>query len=275
MNKGDCFILDLGNDIYVYQGQDSKRVEKLKSITAANQIRDQDHGGRAKITVIDEFSSEVELQKFFSAMGGYSAADIPDQSAGGDDEQFENGEERAVTLYKVSDVSGSVKVDQIAQKPLKQQMLDTNDCFILDTAGSNIFVWVGKKCSPKEKTESMSKAQAFLTSKKYPAWTQVQRIVEGAEPSAFQQYFQTWRGASEAHSRLIRSAEKPVTRLELKSEGQAPEFMPDDGSGDVEIFRIENLELQQVPSGTEGKFFGGDSYIIRYSPFINIPIRRK
>lgn len=57
MNKGDCFILDAGNKIYVYVGKDAKRVEKLKAISAANQIRDQDHAGRASVHIVGEFFS--------------------------------------------------------------------------------------------------------------------------------------------------------------------------------------------------------------------------
>lgn len=142
MNKGDCFILDVGNDIYVYQGPKSKRVERLKAITAANQIRDQDHGGRAKITVIDETSTEGEVKRFFELLGGGSPLDVPDESAGGDDETFESSVEKVVTLHRVSDATGSMKITQVAEKPLKQAMLDSNDCFILDTADSNIYVWV-------------------------------------------------------------------------------------------------------------------------------------
>lgn len=52
MNKGDCFILDAGKDIYVYVGLKSKRLEKMKAISAANQIRDQDHNGRAVVNIV-------------------------------------------------------------------------------------------------------------------------------------------------------------------------------------------------------------------------------
>lgn len=52
MNKGDCFILEDGRDIYVYVGPSAKRVEKLKAISAANQIRDQDHNGRAQVHIL-------------------------------------------------------------------------------------------------------------------------------------------------------------------------------------------------------------------------------
>lgn len=52
MNKGDCFILDTGREIFVYVGTKSKNVERLKAISAANQIRDQDHSGRGRVNVI-------------------------------------------------------------------------------------------------------------------------------------------------------------------------------------------------------------------------------
>lgn len=52
MNKGDCFILESGHEIYVYVGEKAKGQERLKAISAANQIRDQDHAGRAKINII-------------------------------------------------------------------------------------------------------------------------------------------------------------------------------------------------------------------------------
>lgn len=59
MNKGDCFILDVNNKIYVYYGTNSKRTERLKAVSSANQIRDQDHSGRAQIKIIGE------MRKFF------------------------------------------------------------------------------------------------------------------------------------------------------------------------------------------------------------------
>jgi gelsolin len=52
MNKGDCFILDAGKEIFLYVGQKSKRIERLKAISAANQIRDQDHAGRTPVHII-------------------------------------------------------------------------------------------------------------------------------------------------------------------------------------------------------------------------------
>lgn len=54
MNKGDCFILDAGRDVYVYVGSTASRLEKMKATSVANQIRDQDHNGRASVHIVGE-----------------------------------------------------------------------------------------------------------------------------------------------------------------------------------------------------------------------------
>lgn len=58
----------------------------------------------------------------------------------------------------MSDTTGSVKIEIINQKPLKQEMLESEDCFILDT-GSGIYVWLGKKATKREKDEAVLKAK--------------------------------------------------------------------------------------------------------------------
>ncbi|XP_053946203.1 gelsolin [Anastrepha ludens] len=243
MNKGDCFILDAGNEILVYVGPQAKRVEKLKAISAANQIRDQDHNGRARVDIVDEFSSDVDKQHFFEVLGSGSPTQVPDEASEQEDGAFETADANSVTLYKVSDAKSGLKIDPISTKPLRQEMLDTNDCFILDT-GSGIYVWVGRRSTQREKSDAMNKAQEFLRTKKYPAWTQVHRVVEGAESAPFKQYFATWRDAGMAHTRLVRSAMGydsddsdfadliDVEDLK-KSGGSAIGFMPDNGENDI------------------------------------------
>lgn len=52
MNQGDCFILDTGDLIYVYIGEKSRNIEKIKAIEAAQAVRDQDHAGKLKIEIV-------------------------------------------------------------------------------------------------------------------------------------------------------------------------------------------------------------------------------
>lgn len=150
MNRGDCFILDAGHDIYVYVGASAKRVEKIKAISAANQIRDQDHSGRAKLHILgksrkgandsgwwkckmimffgvfstDEFASASEQQEFFDVLGEGSPDEVAEETV--DDVEYERADCGAVTLYHVSDASGSLEINPVGERPLKQSMLDSN-----------------------------------------------------------------------------------------------------------------------------------------------------
>jgi len=192
MNKGDCFILDTGKEIFVYVGPQAKGTERLKAINVANQVRDQDHSGRAKVNIVDGSSTPDEYEKFFKELGSGSAKQVPD--AVDDDQEFEKKETATPTLYKISDASGGKIVsEQINQKPLVQSHLKTDDCFILDTVSSGIYVWIGKKGTTQEKIESLKRAQVFIKENNYPAWTKVTRVIEGGEPTAFKQYFDNWK----------------------------------------------------------------------------------
>ena len=43
----------------------------------------------------------------------------------------------------------------------------------------------------------------------------------------------------------------------------------DDGSGKVEIWRIEDFDMVPLEPGLYGQFFGGDSYVILYTYLLN------
>ena len=50
-----------------------------------------------------------------------------------------------------------------------------------------------------------------------------------------------------------------------KSAGSCIGFMPDDSKGQKEIFRIEDFEMVPLDEAKYGMFFGGDSYVIKYT----------
>jgi len=63
----------------------------------------------------------------------------------------------------------------------------------------------------------------------------------------------------------IRSLHRDKYRLLAKNRGCAVGFMPDDGTGKTEVFRVEDFELVPIDPNNNGFFFGGDSYVIRYT----------
>ena len=125
----------------------------------------------------------------------------------------------------------------------------------------------------------MKMAEAYLAKSGLPKWTKVSRIVEHAETAMFKQYFKTWKETEDSPftglGRVypaetiaawdVASLHAENRRRLAKSAGSAIGFMPDDAKGAKEIFRVENMELVPVPEDQYGLFFGGDSYVMKYS----------
>ena len=289
INKADCWILDggKGESILVYMPPGASKMEQFKATNAANQIRDEDHAGSADVEILSEQLGD-NVNRFFDALG-VSIDEVAETSEIQDIESDE-ANNRAVKLYKISDASGSLQTSEVSGMPLEQDMLNPqeaegeDDCFILDTGksgdGNGIFVWIGKNSTKEEKVGAMKAADGYLAKNNLPAWTSIMRVCEGCETTMFKQYFKIWQDPEDttlsSFGRTYNvgsTAEWDVNQLHeenrkliAKSGGAAIGFYPDDGTGTKEIYRIEDFEMVPITDGNlEGKFFGGDSYVIRYT----------
>ncbi|XP_068702988.1 gelsolin, cytoplasmic-like isoform X2 [Montipora foliosa] len=272
LNKGDVFILDEGMTIHCWNGSQCSRTERMKGIEVARRIRDEERGGKAKLVIIDESKDHRDENNFFEALG--SRGEIKDASEGGDDVAFEKYNQQSVSLYRVSDESGTLEMTPVSEIPLKKEHLDSNDCFILDCGSSGIFVWVGKKCTDAEKKAGMTNGMEFINKKGYPNWTQVTRVVQGGETPIFKQFFSGWRDEGEQvglgkvfrQGALAKQSNEKFDASQLHDQ-QKPktEILPDDGTGEVEIWRVEDRDLVPWEPNLHGVFFSGDSYVIKYS----------
>uniref|UniRef100_A0A3P8XCQ1 Gelsolin-like domain-containing protein n=1 Tax=Esox lucius TaxID=8010 RepID=A0A3P8XCQ1_ESOLU len=150
-NTGDCFIIDLGKDVFQWCGSDCNRFERLKASQVAIDIRDNERNGRAKLQIIEEGG---EPQAVTDVLGPK-----PSLPAGSpDDEAVDRSNKNKGALYMISDATGSMKVSVVAQtSPFKQEMLSPSDCYILDNGvDSNIFVWKGPKLPQKHPGPSVA-----------------------------------------------------------------------------------------------------------------------
>ena len=269
MNSGDVFILDAGRDLFQWNGKESTNVEKQKALEVVRKIRDEERSGKANITVVEE--GKENDAAFWTAFGAPKPNRIKTAAEGGSDEEATKAS--VVTLHRVSDVSGKLVVTEVTQKPLKKELLDTNDCFILDTGSNGIFIWVGRKSSNDEKAQSMKRATDFLKTKGYPNWTQITRIVEDGETPLFKQCFFQWPEKNATGLGGIGPAgkkkaflKKSFSATSLHTRGKREEqTMVDDGTGKIEVWRVENFEMAPVPKEQYGHFFGGDSYVMLYT----------
>ncbi|KAM9358344.1 scinderin like a [Symphorus nematophorus] len=269
-NKDDCFIIDLGMMIYHWSGTESNIFERLKATEVAKCIRDNERGGRPTVEMIDEGSEPEEVLNLLGPK-----PDLP--SASSDDKSTDKKNKNVATLYLVSDAAGAMKTTVVAEKnPFKQDMLNQNDCYILDNGVDNkIFVWKGKNANPDERKAAATAAEKFIKQKNYSKKCQVQIMPAGGETSLFKTFFFNWldkdetTGPSEAYTigSIAKVEQIPfdASKLHNNDTMAAQHGMVDDGSGNVQIWRVENGEKAPVDKSTHGQFFGGDCYLLLYS----------
>ncbi|XP_038935869.1 advillin isoform X1 [Rattus norvegicus] len=276
-NQGDVFLLDLGMVIIQWNGPESNSGERLKAMLLAKDIRDRERGGRAEIGVIegDKEAASPELMTVLQNTLGRRSIIKPAVP----DEVTDQQQKSTIMLYHVSDTTGQLSVTEVATRPLVQELLNHDDCYILDQSGTKIYVWKGKGATKVEKQAAMSKALDFIKMKGYPSSTNVETVNDGAESAMFKQLFQKWSvkdqttglGKTFSIGKIAKIFQDKfdVTLLHTKPEVAAQERMVDDGNGKVEVWRIENLELVPVEYQWHGFFYGGDCYLVLYTYDVN------
>ncbi|XP_005395703.1 PREDICTED: villin-1 [Chinchilla lanigera] len=275
-NRGDVFLLDLGKLIIQWNGPESNHMERLRGMTLAKEIRDQERGGRTYVGVV-EGENEAASPKLMEVMN-YVLGQRMELKAAIPDSVVEPALKAALKLYHVSDSGGKMVVSEVATQPLTQDLLSHEDCYILDQGGQKIFVWKGKNANAQEKKEAMNQALNFIKAKQYPISTQVEVQNDGAESAVFQQLFQKWTvpnrtsGLGKTHTvgsvAKVEQVKFDVASMHVQPQVAAQQKMVDDGSGEVQVWRIENLELVPVESKWLGHFYGGDCYLLLYTYLI-------
>jgi len=174
----------------------------------------------------------------------------------------------------VSDASGKLEVTEVGRNPLSKGMLDSNDCFILD-ADSEIFVWVGKGATKEERKESMIHAAEYLKQSGKPNWIPIARVAESGETPIFKSKFKSWPEpvhrptAASGNIAKTPSQQKIDVKALAQQKKQEEDSMVDDGSGKIEIWRIENFKPVPIPKDKYGQFYSGDSYVMLYTYLVN------
>uniref|UniRef100_A0AAQ4RWQ3 Macrophage-capping protein n=1 Tax=Gasterosteus aculeatus aculeatus TaxID=481459 RepID=A0AAQ4RWQ3_GASAC len=186
-NKGDCFILDLGETIVSWIGSQANIFEKQKVREIASLIRDTDRHGKARIVDSSEGDEPEEMLKVLGQM--------PQLAESTPEDDKEADVSNSASLYKVSNATGSMTMTKVSDKsPFAQDLLARDDCFILDNgANGKIFVWKGNGANAEEKQVALQMADNFIEQMKYPRMkTQVEILPQGKETIIFKQFFKNW-----------------------------------------------------------------------------------
>jgi len=149
LNDGDCFILDAGDKIYVWEGSNSSPFEKNKANIEAEKM-EAERDGKAKATHdIDD--------DFWAFLGG--KAEI--KAAGEVTDSTPKSDAVLPTLYQVSDSSGALSCKEVGRGTLSESMLVKDDVMMLDLH-DEIFLWVGSGASTAEGRSSYRLAMDYL-----------------------------------------------------------------------------------------------------------------
>jgi len=184
LNSGDVFILDNGLEVIKWEGKSCGMFEKNKGREVVDAIKTE-RKGKVRIANIREGDKDEDSKKFFSLLGGSVDSQIKTADQGGDDKDAEEMGNRTRQLWRLSDASGKMEFAKISEgNAIKKSQLDGNDVFIFD-AGAEIFAWIGKGASDKEKYEAMVYAQQYLVKNKRPLFLPISRILQGGENPKF------------------------------------------------------------------------------------------
>ena len=263
LNKGDVFILDMGLKIFLFNGVDANKYEKVKGGEICQKLNNE-RGGRCNIVLLDD---EPDCAEFWEALGGQIEVTDPGEddaaaAATGDTKLFHvDGDSGDVTCTEVPAVDGKFTKD----------MLDGDDAYILDT-GSAIFVWIGKTASKAERHEAMVQAQKYIVDFGRPNNIPVERVAQGGETAMFKAQFENFEPPMTPDMMKLPSGnvagmpeEQAVDFSAMHAKVDAAEKPLDDGSGKLTVWRIEDFEKVEVPAEKHGQFYGGDSYVVLYT----------
>ncbi|XP_052236637.1 advillin-like isoform X1 [Dreissena polymorpha] len=277
MNSGDVFILDLGQMVYVWNGKDSSRTERMKGLEQARVYRDE----RSKVNIVcveegEEKNMAENEVKMWDAHLPLSEKSVAPASAGGADEVAERQSTSSIKLYRCTEEQGTLKVSEVKSGPLVKADLDSSDSYIIDNGAAGIWAWIGKNSTKKEKSEAMRNALGFIKKKGLPNSTSVTRVIEGGEPGDFKNLFKSWpipvaTGKAYNNNKIAKTVQTKFDASTLHSNRAlaAQTQMVDDGSGKTEIWRVEGFDLKPIRSQDIGLFYGGDCYVILYTYEVN------
>jgi gelsolin len=133
---------------------------------------------------------------FWDALGAAEEEAQVDDTNDEDDDSTTADEEparehRLLRLH--SGMLGRLKLDVVAEGKISKDMFDSKDVFILDVS-HEIFVWVGRDASRKERRHGLQYAQDYLKESGLPPFTPICTLLEGGEDELFEAQLEGWQG---------------------------------------------------------------------------------
>merc|ERR1711936_516011 len=167
MNHGDVFVLDSGKKIFVWKGSGASGQEKMSAGMIAAKMKD--HVGE-EIVHVDDGDEEAECdEEWTEHLPLDGRGQILDKDAAAD-KAVTTEVSKSIDLFKVSDVTGEMKTEQVKEGNLSKDDLDANDAFLVSAGALGIWVWLGRKATKEERQSAMQLGEKFIRENGLPSF---------------------------------------------------------------------------------------------------------
>jgi len=181
LNNGDSFILDMGLQIFQWNGKSAGIAEKRKAASMIENLK-KERNGKAKSAIIDGIEENKVFWEALGQAGGAPPAEASIAAATSDDIP---PPPKRKHLFELSDKTGSLVKTKVAEgSDVKKSKFSTDEVFILDV-GEFVYAWIGKGASKQERSKGIEFASNHVKESGLPDSTPVSRVMEGAEPAGF------------------------------------------------------------------------------------------
>nr|XP_020770505.1 villin-like protein isoform X3 [Odocoileus virginianus texanus] len=266
-NKSDIFLLDLGRIMIQWNGPKASAARKAQGLFLTHSLRDRERGGRAQVSVVDDEAEATDLMEIMEAVLGRRVGNLHDAMPSKRMNQLQKAN---VHLYQVCQKGKDLVVQELSTCPLAQDLLQEENCYILDQGGFKIYVWQGRLASLQERGAAFKRALSFIQAKGYPSYTSVEVMDDGAESAGFKQLFRSWPGPQRKNKNLSGMGKLLQVKLDVGKLHSQPELaaqlrMVDDASGSVQMWCIQESRRQPVDRKHHGQLCADGCYLVLYA----------
>ncbi|CAO3658629.1 unnamed protein product [Umbelopsis ramanniana] len=137
LNSGDVFVLDTGDKVYQWQGQESQGVEKAKAAEYIAQLISE-RDGKGETVIVEEQSGAHN--GFWDVLGSHGPIKSAAEGEKAAERQIQQGSGQK-RLFEL--VHGNGNGLQFKEVEARQSSFDSSHVFIFDV-GHQVYTWVGR-----------------------------------------------------------------------------------------------------------------------------------
>ncbi|XP_025077425.1 gelsolin, cytoplasmic-like isoform X2 [Pomacea canaliculata] len=279
LDPSSVILLDGYPRMYLWMGQRTDTVTRVKAIQLTKRLRACQRNGRAHIVVIDDNDTEnnatflkklQNTKKFHSSLSDRGLQDGSSTTSS-----------NVINLHRVTGQRVLYDMPFATSVPLHQRFLVSTESFLLDRGPClPLFIWVGAKAQEQDYFDAITRARKFAEHLSYPAWLPLCRVMEAREPVCFKYFFRTWKEllmtkpfashrysiASIEHGQFSQWEPGAVPSSATHKASEDDLELTTDGS--TEMFRVDHATLATLATQCRepGVFNSSDCYVILHRP---------